>query len=110
MPSYVVYVDGPGEYTVEVGLGNEVIYVTQLSDLITIYDTNFAPVSECWFDLEPVQREDIINAARKYMEGYNDGMYSWRDALTDAINSLSWAVDLGATADAESGEGGEGLA
>ena len=108
MPSYVVYVDGPGEHTVDVKPENEILYVTQMADLIDAFEGRYG--DDSWeTQLDQVQREEILDAVRGYMPDFNSGMYSWDNALSDAIDRFMFpnegfptaeeAADLQAIAD-----------
>lgn len=87
MPSYVVYVDGPGEQKIDVRPENEVLYVTLMADLIDTFEGKYG--DDSWeTQLTVEQQEELFEAARDYMGNFNGGSYGWVDALTDAIESV----------------------
>ncbi len=84
MPSYLVFVDGPGEQEIDVKPENEVLYVTLMADLIDTFEGKYG--DDSWETrLDVAQQEELFEAARDYMANFNGG---WGDALSDAIESV----------------------
>ena len=62
---------------------DEILYAISVSDLKGVYDGGHG--EGAWDALEESDRLVLISNARSYMESFGDGIYSYADALGDAI-------------------------